>query len=408
LLLKVKNQQRALSRSMLNQDVEEENMRVSQAILEEKTDAEARKAYELNSLRVSIANQEAKQGQINHTMKIEKMQDETRLRQARMSLDREREINAQQRLQDAATCQMVKENQSRIFAERQVTQKAEDQRYAQTELERLDIMLLKNKEFMEGIRHRLDKYDECKKVTEAVHNDFIRGRKRTDFFLAQKPYEERLKAELERERQQLQDIRQQRTDLSQKLLRQIEEGTLDKNQRLFNDLQEEHRLLCQELERFDVREKQRKTVQCQQLKQMLETLQQQIRYRRESLKEQDRMSASEVHLNNPRDPVDSKMYAPGRTVQFVPGFANQYDKLLMNAYQDKLVEADSRNLEQTLTRNELAKENQNRQPSGTYGSRRRTVDYLSGTQKAEKISEYEFIRNRHRNGVFNIITNDRR
>lgn len=407
LMLKVKNQQRALSRSMLSHEVADENMRVSQALVEEKTDAEARKAYELNSLRVTIANQEARQGHLKYTMEAEKRMDEERLRQARMSLEREREIHAQQKLQEAATCQMVKENQSRILAERQATQKAEDQRYAQTELERLDTMLLKNREFMDGIRHRLDKYEECQKVTEAVHNEFVRGRRRTDYVLAQKPYEDRLKAELEQERQQLQDIRQRRTDLSRKLLRQIEEGALEKNQRLFNELQEEHRLLCQELERFDVKEKQRKTVQCQQLRQMLETLQQQIRYRRESLREQDRMSGPEVGLNNPRDPADSNLFVPGRTIQFVPGYANQYDKLLMNAYQDKVVELDSRNLEQTLTKNELTKENQLRNQSGTYGTRRRTVDQLTGVQKAQHMSEYDFIRNRHKNGVFNIITNDR-
>lgn len=394
---------------MVAHDVEDELMRVSQALVDEQVDEEARKAYEMKSLQMSLANEEMRKSVMKCTVDGEKIQDEQRLRVARMSLDREKELRERQRLQEAVSCQMVKDQQRKMMVDRQAFESKEDQRLARSELDRLDTMLTKNKEFMDGIRHKLDKYEGCQRVTEGVHNDYMQGRRRTDYWLAHKPYEDRLKAELQKERTQLQDIKEQRSSLSKALLRQIEEHHLDKNQRLFNELNEEHRLLTQELERFDVKEKQKKMVLWQQLKSMLETLQVQIRHRRQSLSEHDLMSNPEVGLNNPRDPADAKMFAPGRTVQFVPGYANQYDKLLMNAYQDKVVEDDSKNLESTIQKIDLAKENVQMKQSGVgqFHTRRKTVDTTSGIEKAQTISEYQFIRNRHKNGVFNIITNNR-
>lgn len=408
LLVRVKNQQQRITQSMVARELEEESMRVSQALAEERTDADARKTYEIKSFGVTMANQEAKMDRQMRSAQEEKQRDEERLMAAKASLEREREMREHQRIQEALTTQMVKENQNKLLAEREAQQKRENKHFAQTELDRLDTMLRKNKEFMDGIRHRLDKYDGCLRATEAVHNDFLEGRRRTDFFLAHKPYEDRLKAELEKERAQLQEMQQRRTDLSRTLLRQIEENNLEKNQRLYSELQEEHRLLTQELERYDVKERQRKTILCNQLRQMMDTLQVQIKWRRDALKEQDRMTNSEVCLNNPKDLADPKLFVPGRTVQFVPGFAPQHDKQLMQAYQDKVVEADSRQLELTIAANEAIKENIMTQQSCLTKTRRRTLDQVSGIQKAQMMTEYEFIRNRHKNGVFNIITNNRK
>lgn len=353
-----------------------------------------------------MAYQENNRRRLQTEIEEEKTQDQARVKAARASLQRENDAKLKAKLEESVECQAAKEQREKALALQQAEEKRVDAYYARAELDKIDTMLQKNGEFMENIRHRLDKYGQCLSITEGVHNEAVNQKNRTDYLLVHKPYDDRLKAELMKERQQLEDMRQKQSNLSACLLKQIEQSNLEKNQRLYNEIQEEHRLLTQELQQYDVKQRQKKTLMCEQMKQTLETLQKQIERRQQAMKETENMTPTEIQINNPKDP-EGRHYLPVKTLQSVPGFANQYDKMLMNAYMDKVVDLDSKNLQNSLAMTTLA--NNTMVNNSIRMDRRRTLDNIGrDSDKLPPISEYEFIRNRHKKGAFNIITNNRR
>lgn len=381
-------------------------LHLSQALDDQRNNDRQMRGFERRSLATSMAYKEDMRRRMKTEIEEEKTQDQVRVKAACDSLQRENEARLKARQEESIECQMAKEQREKLQALQQAEEKRADAYYARAELDKIDTMLQKNSEFMESIRHRLDKYGTCQSITEGVHNEALNHKNRTDYLLVHKPYDDRLKAELLKERQQLEDVRQKRSNLSACLLRQIEQGNLEKNQKLYNEIQEEHRLLTQELQQYDVKQRQKKTLLCEQMKQTLETLQKQIERRQQAMKETENMSPAEVQINNPKDP-ENRGYQPVKTLQAVPGFANQYDKMLMNAYLDKVVDLDSKNLQNSLAMTTLA--NNTILNKSTRMDRRSTLDNIGREgDRLPPISEYEFIRNRHKKGVFNIITNNRR
>ena len=277
---------------------------------------------------------------------------------------------------------------------RKIDERKNDKLYTQSEYRLIETMLKKNEQFQDAIRHRLDKYEPCKKITENFNKESLETKKTTDYLLATKPYEDRLERELLEERKQLQEIQSRKVNLSHDLLKQIEKANLDKNMRLYKEMEEEHQIISKNIERLDKLEQERKMKVCNQIQATMDTLRDQITSRKEEIKNKTLMKKTEEGLNNPHE---EEGYFPEKTVQYVPGYADQYDKALMEAYQNKNQSQDLKgDLFQPKSRVSFCAE---------IASRKRSLNIGKTSQPVS--SQYEMIRNIGRNGVFNIITNSR-
>ena len=405
LIIKLKNKIRESEESQKMFDLRRQTGHVGDVLEEQKKDEKMRKEFDLMALETSVANSVLKR-QIQQTkMKADKKEDLEELRQSQVIQEFEKEMHKKNKCEERKAIEKQRHTRLKNFVENKAKEKMTEKMFLNSELKIIDGILEKDQQFMNGVRHRLDKYEDCRQMTEKVQKDFMHLRRRTDFLLADKPYADRLQGELLREKKQTEEIKTCKNDLGISLSKEIEKRQYEKTVRFYEDVKEEHSLLVNSVAKMDAREKQKKEKLCREMKETLETLQNQIEKGKEMIAERHSMNKCETDMNNP---VGSKWgYMPELTVQFVPGFANQFDKKLMNAYQDRMGKVDTGNLESTLNMSNAAKENNRMERSMLGNERKNPVDF--GIKRCLNLaSEYDYIRNKHRNGVFNIITNNRR
>lgn len=408
LAIKIKFQEN--NQNMINkyETLKTTSQEVEEARQAEIKDSNIRRRFEASFLETSML-ESLQQKRKTREQELKEQEEMQNIYKEYQKLDEKEKIQAinGKRLQSALNKKIV-ENLKQKYQEKKEEEKNANKEFIQSEWKIIDHMIKKNEEFIEGIRQRTEKNQECKRMTVKMQNDFFLKKKQDDYFLVEKPVDDRLQSELIREKDQLEEMKQKKCELSHFILRQIQQSNLDKNVSLYKNMEEEHAIITKEMERLDEVEKIKKNKIRTQLQETMNTLKTQISLRQEALKEKNTMNSTEVWQNNPKaDFPNQQSYIPEKTLQYIPGYAYQHDKHLMNKHADQVGERNKiymMNIQTGIDRLKENNEDFNKPKSSIFEGRRKTQDYRIN-KMTEPLKEYDFIRNRQKNGVFNIITN---
>ena len=401
LIIKLKNRQKEIQTISKKSEIELLNEKVKNALEVQSKFDKTLKEYERTSLETSFVDLRDRRQSLNARDSEMKIREREELGKTQAQMSEEKRKKNIDKVRNMIDNNHTLNEHSQFLQRKKLEEKKQEKLYSESEMQMIEKMLQKNEEFRDAIRNRLNKYQACQRVTQTVVNDYM-SKKRMEDNTINKNYQDRLESELLKEKQHLEDIKSRKGDLNQCLLKQIQENAIERETKLFNDIQAEHKQMIEQEDKLDAKARYRKNHLCEMMKETLMTLKRQIENRKSALMEKYNMTKNEIDLNNPKASENDNRYLTEKTLQFVPGYAHQYDKTLMDAYQEKAIDCEKQNIESVLKQCMGSKENDCLKTNMIKIIKKKSAKNSLPQLKNFK-NEYEFIRNRGKNGMVNII-----
>ena len=401
LIISLKDKQKLVLKEALKKEGQRIAESLEKAKEEEERGRQAMKDFELRSLQVSIDQHCMRRGSLGVQLQAQKAKELDDCFRTMQMLEQELAAKKTQKLSDCLkNSQFLQEVKVKKQHER-LQERRQDREFAESEAQRIDSIVQKNQQFREEIADRLRKYEPCLKATSEHQQQFDFKRQKVDSVI-DRLCKDRLEKELLQDKHQTEQRRTQKSQLNSALLSQIENAHLQKQVKLQQEVQEEHDLMIAEKERLDDKARQRQEQLCQMMREVLDILKGQIEHRHTVCDGVGGRNRRERSSRLKTEGCCHGLYDEG-ALKEVPGFAPQYDRHLMVAYQNNATEAQKQHLEELLKSTPNDKEN----AFGHLGTKQRGPSKgASNLPVPQKFSnEYELIRLKGKQGFFNIITN---
>jgi hypothetical protein len=303
-------------------------------------------------------------------------------------------------------------NETRI---RKNDEKEEERRrnkhYYEEEQKNLEKMERDNFEFIQNIRNRLSKNKDVLDFYERLHAN-VTERNRTEYQRTiEKPILEHMQKELEKERLDLLSRKQMKNENTNFIQDQIEKNTQKKEMLMYEQAKIDYEMLVEDLERQDQMDHETKIAKKQKLLEILNTLKSQIEHKSSDNAKINNMNMHESRINDIIQNNESGLVDPGQIGCSIPGFVMPHERKRQLSVMDQSMKLNNHfltnaiNLKQTETfKNSSMSRRMTFQPNITKSHLFNKENH--NKQPNDSSSDYQFISYRHKNGAYNIISND--
>jgi len=281
--------------------------------------------------------------------------------------------------------------------------------YYEAEKKNLEKLERENREFHSNIAKRLDKNKDVLDFYERMHAA-LSDYKRSEYHrTVEKPVLECLQKELEKEKQDLLAHRQLKDENNHFILEQIENNARKREMLQYEQVKMDYERLVEDLERQDNLDKEAKLAKKQKLMEVLNSLKYQIEQKESGMTRTNCMNVHESKINDSQRNSDG-ITEPKEVGVSLPGFAMPHERKRQLSVMEQSIKLNNKFLANamTMSNDNVKSHSMSRRPifhpdvskSHLFNQENRSM------QPSDFTNDYDYIRYRHKNATFNIISNN--
>lgn len=371
----------------------------------ERQQEEYRRKLQKESVKIALIQQLKKEEERKRQIIEDKNHFNRNLQESLNMQQSEIEMKKEMKLKGIIECK----NQYIEYVEKKKKIQEEEEKYTKEVAEQEQLILIKleddNKQFMNRIRDERKRFEKIFSYYDQVRNDNEMKIKSIDYkFVEQGFLEKELKA-LEKERVELENKKNMKNEVNSTLQQQIENNRIKKEFLHFENLRLENEKINFEIQNHKVQVNQMKLNRKNQIQEMMKSLDRQIKEREQNLLGSNNLTPYEEEYNCIQKFDNQKVICPEKTVDSIPGFKVQQDRLKMNKICDKAMKQTDVYLQNELIKLKNDENNNNVWESGCKKhSNHRSVG-IFGKTRMNFANDYEYLKYKKWHQNFDIISN---
>ena len=366
----------------------------------EKDECAMLRKLQKQSLDKSVHDKIARQQEISKINESEKEWFKKQQQESLMLHQHALEQKRAQRLQIVEDC---KNNYKEYLCRKQEEakmQEKQDIEYFHKECEMRKKLEKDSKDFLERIRAEKTRYKEVVGCFKNLEQEQRNKLSNIDEKFVKKGFMEKEARFLEKESQELERQRNCRNEISSTLNQQIEHNKLKKERLRLENLRIENELLTKELTLQQTRENKYKEQRRNIVKEMMHSLEEQLKSREKGLFGSNHLTQTEEEYNYHEKTHEGVINVPEKTVDAIPGFCVQKDRLKMNAIIERNSKMTNSNISRVMNDSSADHRTNKNTSRPQYIS---SSNILKGP--SQFVNEYEYLKYKKSHANFNIISN---
>ena len=296
--------------------------------------------------------------------------------------------------------------------ERKRREVEQDKQFCANEQMMLQKLEQQNKDFFEKIKEVDRKNMQTVEMYNRLYKDNEEKQRAMDYYTVERPYLNRLKAELEKERAELERRRRMKRDTNSFLLKQIENNELKNKALKLEEQRLEYLMLKKKLESEDMKDKAFQESYKRKIDENLNVLRAQIDENRKNLLLEDCLNVNEAQINNVATGKIDYTGLNSDTLGGVPGLGFEFERKKQLGVVNDNIKVDDKNIDKLIDERKNNKETIDKIAT----QRLAENDFIKNSsnilnkenkalQKLNFTNEYDFIKFKNTHKPYNIISN---
>ena len=296
--------------------------------------------------------------------------------------------------------------------ERKQREIEQDKQFSANEQVMLKRLEQQNKDFFEKIRNVDRKNQQTVDLYDRLYKDNAEKQRAMDYYTVERPYLNRLKAELDKERAELERRRRMKKDTNNFLLKQIENNENKSKALKLEEQRLEYLTLKKKLESEDMKDKAFQANYKQKIDENLRVLKMQIDENRKNLLLEDCLNVNEAQINHVATAKIDYTGLNSDTLGGVPGLGFEFERKKQLGVVNDNIKTDDKNIDKLIE-----ERRHNREVNDKISTQRLAEnDFIKNSsnilnkenkalQKLNFTNEYDFIKFKNTHKPYNIISN---
>lgn len=296
--------------------------------------------------------------------------------------------------------------------ERKQRELEQDKQFSANEQVMLKRLEQQNKDFFEKIRTVDRKNQQTVDLYNRLYKDNAEKQRAMDYYTVERPYLNRLKAELDKERAELEKRRRMKKDTNSFLLKQIENNENKSKALKLEEQRLEYLTLKKKLESEDMKDKAFQENYKQKIDENLRVLKMQIEENRRNLLLEDCLNVTEAQINHVATGKIDYTGLNSDTLGGVPGLGFEFERKKQLGVVNDNIKTDDKNIDKLIE-----ERRHNREVNDKISTQRLAEnDFIKNSsnilnkenkalQKLNFTNEYDFIKFKNTHKPYNIISN---